>query len=120
MATEAVKKPIAVRVDDRGRISLPASLRKALGVEPGDTLFAFKVGRHVRITKAQPAISLRVTRGVKKLAAEFGENLKEGQVLKDPVDILAVHAMKEYKAGQTRSLEDFAQAHNIPLHDEQL
>ncbi len=32
-------KEIPVRVDDKGRITLPKSMREALGVKAGDTLF---------------------------------------------------------------------------------
>ncbi len=49
MVTMAEGKPVAIRVDARGRISLPGAFRKALGLNPGDTVFARRVGERVEI-----------------------------------------------------------------------
>lgn len=41
---EARNKPEPIRMDDRGRILLPKSVRDALGLESGDTLFILMTG----------------------------------------------------------------------------
>ncbi|MEK6903004.1 MAG: AbrB/MazE/SpoVT family DNA-binding domain-containing protein [archaeon] len=33
-----VQDSICIKVDDKGRIILPSSLRKSMGIEPGETL----------------------------------------------------------------------------------
>ncbi len=89
MAIMMQRKPVPIRIDDRGRISLPASLRNALKLEPGDTLFGQARDGRIELVKAE-----------------------------NPFDGLARHAIKEYEAGRTRSLEDFAKEHDIPLDGE--
>ncbi len=42
----------AVRLDDKGRLSLPRELREALGLRPGDVLFVERDGATVRLAKA--------------------------------------------------------------------
>lgn len=81
-----------VKVDPKGRLTIPGDLRKALGIEPGDTLFVATEdnGQVLRYAKAE-----------------------------NPFDALARHAEQEYRAGRTRSLEDFARENNIALDDEQ-
>ena len=74
-----------VKVDPKGRLSIPAELRKLLGIEPGDTLFVETEdnGQVLRFAKA-----------------------------KNPFDGLARHAEQEYHAGRTRNLREFAQEHD--------
>jgi AbrB family looped-hinge helix DNA binding protein len=81
-------KEISVRIDDKGRITLPKSRRKALGVEAGDTLF-FKYDPQNNQLRVVPAVS--------------------------PFDILAEHAIREYKEGYTKTIEAYAEEHNIRL-----
>jgi len=44
-----------VKVDPKGRLSIPAELRKRLGIKPGDTLFVETEGngRVLRFAKAR-------------------------------------------------------------------
>lgn len=85
------KSRVAVRLDDKGRVTLPKYIRTALGVESGDTVLLFY----------EPKTNfLRLAR------------------VQDPFDGLAEHAIDEYKEGRTRSLDDYAREHNISL-DEQ-
>ncbi|WP_324718123.1 AbrB/MazE/SpoVT family DNA-binding domain-containing protein [Carboxydochorda subterranea] len=86
MAT-ATRKPVPVRVDSKGRVMLPAHFRKALGLEPGDTLFAQQVGRTLRLAKAE-----------------------------DPILLLWQHAEKEYAEGRTVTLEEFAAQEGLDLN----
>lgn len=69
-----------VKVDPKGRLSIPAELRKSLGIEPGDTLFveAEDNGQILRFAKAE-----------------------------NPFDGLARHAEMEFRSGRTRSLREF-------------
>ena len=72
-------KPEPVRIDGKGRISVPRDVRKAWGLESGDTLFIKDFGDHLVIRKAI-----------------------------NPFDILAEHALQEYREGKTQDLESFA------------
>jgi len=76
----ASTKEVTVRIDAKGRITLPRNMRKALGVEAGDTVF-------------------------------FRYDLKDNQLritpLASPFDALAEEAVKEYKKGHTRTIEEF-------------
>ncbi|HVB63121.1 MAG TPA: AbrB/MazE/SpoVT family DNA-binding domain-containing protein [Nitrolancea sp.] len=66
-----------VTVDSKGRILLPRDVRETMHVEPGDVLFLTQDGQFVTLTKAE-----------------------------NPFDRLAAHAIAEYYAGETVSLED--------------
>ena len=79
-------KPESVRIDDRGRISLPKAIRKQMGVEAGDTLFMQWVEGRLEVRKAI-----------------------------NPFDVLALHAIEEHKAGRTRSLRGFAADLDVDL-----
>lgn len=83
----ATRKPVPVRVDRKGRVVLPAHFRKALGLEPGDTLFAQQVGRTLRLAKAE-----------------------------DPIFVLWQQAEKEYAEGRTVTLEEFATQEGLDLN----
>ena len=79
---------LTVRVDPKGRLTIPQRLRKTLGIEPGDILFVdYDEERKVlRYAKAE-----------------------------NPFDALAEHAMAERQAGRTRSLREFAAENAIDL-----
>ena len=87
--SERTTTTAAVQMDKKGRMIVPLAIRKALGLEPGDTLFVQQEGDEFRVAKPE-----------------------------NPFDGLTRHAIKEHRAGRTRSLEDFAQEHHIPLDDE--
>ena len=80
-----------VTVDARGRISVPADLRKQLELEPGDALFVEieDNGQVLRLAKAV-----------------------------NPFDSLTAMAEYEYRAGRTRNLRAFAEDEGISLDDE--
>jgi antitoxin PrlF len=69
--------PLALRVDSKGRVVIPKSVRQQLHINPGDTFFLESEGNVIRLAKAE-----------------------------NPFDALARHAVQEYRAGRTRSLLD--------------
>lgn len=82
---------VAVKVDAKGRLTIPRRLREELGIVPGDMLFVEREAGH------------EVLRYIK---------------IENPFDALAEAAADEYRAGQTRSLRDFAVAHDFNLDGE--
>lgn len=84
-----MSKAVSVRVDDKGRLTIPASLRKQLGVEPGDVFFLQSEGGVLRFAKTE-----------------------------NPFDGLARHAMKEHEAGRTRDIRDLAKEWGVSLEGE--
>lgn len=66
-----------VTIDSKGRILLPREVRETMQMEPGDILFLTLNGRFVTLAKADT-----------------------------PFDRLATHAIVEFYAGRTMSLED--------------
>lgn len=81
----------AVKVDAKGRLSIPAEIRKKLGIESGDLYF-------VKADSEQATIHFA------KAESPFGP--------------IAQYAIDEYHAGRTRSLEEFAAEYGIDLDDE--
>jgi bifunctional DNA-binding transcriptional regulator/antitoxin component of YhaV-PrlF toxin-antitoxin module len=75
---------IAVRIDAKGRLTLPRELRDELGIEVGDVFFLARAGNVLHLARAE-----------------------------NPFDALAEHAREEYRAGATRDLRDFAREHGI-------
>lgn len=81
------RKPEPVRIDDRGRISLPKEIRDQMGIESGDTLF-------MRISE---------------------NGLLEVLKAINPFDLLVDEAIREYKEGKTTSIEDLAAELGVDL-----
>ncbi len=77
-----------VKIDNKGRVTLPKNMREALGLETGDAVF-LKYEPEVKQVRMAPAVS--------------------------PFDVLAEHAIKEHHKGRTRTIEEFAREHNIRL-----
>ena len=78
-------------VDEKGRILIPDAVRKKLSIEAGDVLF------------------LEVDEETGVLRYAKAEN---------PFDILAEHALREYRSGRTRTLREIAAERAIDLHAE--
>ena len=72
------------KVDAKGRITIPASVRGRVGMEPGDVYIIDVEQSVIRLAKA-----------------------------KNPFDALVDHAIEEYRAGKTRSLHDYAASNGI-------
>ncbi len=72
---------VAAKIDNKGRVTLPKSMREALGIEIGATVF-LKYDPEDKQVRLAPAIS--------------------------PFDILAEQAIEEYHAGCTKPIEEFA------------
>ena len=70
----------AIRVDEKGRLFIPAKARQELGISPGDVLFC------------------RINGGI----------LQYAKVNEDPFDVLAKHAIQEFEEGKTISIEEYA------------
>lgn len=77
---------ITVRVDGKGRLTIPGKVRKELDVKPGDTFFLEHEGLVLHYAKAD-----------------------------NPFDTLAARAVHEYREGKTASLDDLAQELNVDL-----
>lgn len=74
------KKEVFARIDGKGRVTLPKSIREALGLKAGDTLFFKYDSKNGRVQIA-PTVS--------------------------PFDILAEHAIEEYKQKRTKTVEEY-------------
>ena len=80
------RREIPLRLDDRGRLTLPLDVRKELHWEPGDIVYLRRDENGLYILK--------------------GEN---------PFDALAEEALREYKAGETQDIRDVAKEWGIDL-----
>ena len=78
-----------VKIDAKGRLTIPQDLRTRLGIQTGDIFFL-----------------------------EFEEGVLRFARAENPFDILAEHARAEYSAGRTKSLRDFVTENAIALDDE--
>ena len=81
--------PVTVKVDPKGRLTIPQRIREELGIEPGDTFFVEVDGENavLRYAKAE-----------------------------NPFDALARHALDEHHSGRTRGLREFAAESGIDLN----
>lgn len=77
---------ISLKVDEKGRVTLPNKLRKNLDIKPGDTLF---------------------------LQEEVGYFVLKKAV--DPFDALALDALRERNEGKTVGLKDVASQLGVDL-----
>lgn len=74
--------------DPDGRLTIPPPSSEALGIEPGDTLV---------------------------VARDDERKLPRYAKTENPFDVLAEHAIEEYRAGRTRGPRDFAAEQGIAL-----
>ena len=77
-----------VRIDAKGRLTIPREMRELLHIAPGDTVF------------------LRADSDLRTIQLIKADN---------PFDILAEHALDEYRAGRTTSLDDLAKELGVEL-----
>lgn len=73
-------------IDEKGRLLIPKRDREALGLVPGDTVFIEREGESLRLARAE-----------------------------NPFDGLARHAIKEYYAGRTKDIREFAREMGFDL-----
>ena len=86
-----MSSPVAVKVDAKGRLLVPGALRDRLGIQPGDTLF---------------------------VECDNDQSVLRFAKATNPFDILAEHAVNEWRLGRTRSLRTFAAENDIRLDGE--
>ena len=77
---------ISLKVDEKGRVTLPNKLRKNLGIKPGDTLFLQEQVEYFVLKKAL-----------------------------NPFDVLALDALRERNEGKTVGLKDVASELGVDL-----
>jgi AbrB family looped-hinge helix DNA binding protein len=77
-------------VDQKGRLLIPDAIRKQYGIEAGDIFF----------------IQVEETGVIRYARAE------------NPFDLLAEHAIREYRAGRTRDLREIAAEEGVDLDSE--
>lgn len=80
------EREVPLRLDDRGRLTLPVDVREALHWEPGDIVYL-----------RQDENGLYILKGV------------------NPFDALAEEALREYEAGETQDIRDIAREWGIDL-----
>ena len=92
-ALSTVKKresrDVPLRIDDRGRLTLPIDIRDALHWEPGDIVYLRQDGNGIYLLKGL-----------------------------SPFDVLAEQALEEYEAGETQDIRDIAKEWGINLDNE--
>ena len=96
-------------IDAKGRVTIPAEVRRALGIREGDTLFLSVEAGVVRLAKAANPFDPD--------EPITDENLPErlAQVT-NPFDGLAMIAEADYRAGRTRTVREYASERGIKLH----
>jgi AbrB family looped-hinge helix DNA binding protein len=86
-----VKSATHATVYEKGRVLIPDAVRKRLGISAGDVLF----------------LQVEEETGVLRYAKAD-----------NPFDILAEHALREYRAGRTRTLREIAAEEGVDLDAE--
>lgn len=81
---------VTIRIDNKGRVTLPKNIRAALGVTFGDIVFLKYEPKDNQVHIA-PAVN--------------------------PFDLLVEHAINEYQKKRTRTVEEFAVEHNVNLNE---
>jgi AbrB family looped-hinge helix DNA binding protein len=84
-----MSEAVAVRIDRKGRLTIPLKDREALGVTPGSTVWVQREGNTLHVTRAE-----------------------------NPLDGLALYAIEEDRAGRTRSLRDIAREAGLSVDGE--
>ncbi len=79
---------VVVMIDDKGRVMIPKKVREEIAVRPGDALFLRREGNTLQLAKAE-----------------------------NPFDALAQHAVREFRAGRTRSLRDIAADEGVTVDE---
>lgn len=79
-----------VRMDNKGRLVIPRPVREALNLRAGD----------VFVVEAEPA----------------GEVFRVARA-RNPFDVMAEYAIREFEAGRTTSLRDFAASEGYLIDD---
>lgn len=77
---------VTTKMDEKGRISIPANVREQLGLESGDVMFLDVQNKVLRVAKAT-----------------------------NPFDALIDEALDEYESGTTTSLREFAKDEGVDL-----
>ncbi len=81
-----------LKLDSKGRISIPKQYREKIGLEPGDAMF-LEVDEDTGTLQIRKAIN--------------------------PFDILALEALREYEAGETRSLDEIMAELGVEPEDDE-
>ncbi len=77
---------MTLKVDSKGRVTIPNKLRENLDIKPGDTLYLNSTDETILLKKAV-----------------------------DPFDMVALEALKEHREGKTISIEDLAEEMGVDL-----
>jgi len=77
---------MTLKVDSKGRVTIPNKLRENLDIKPGDTLYLNSTDETILLKKAV-----------------------------DPFDMVALEALKEHREGKTISIEDLAEETGVDL-----
>lgn len=97
-------------IDAKGRVTIPAPVRQALGMREGDTLFISAENGIVRLAKAQnpfdPSEPITDENIAERLAS-----------VTNPYDALAMEAEAEFRAGRTRTIREYAKARGLKLDE---
>lgn len=85
----AKKNQVAVRIDEKGRLTLPKKMRDLFGVKPGDIVFV----------KHEPE----------------GNVVRLIRTVEDPIAVLWEYAEGEYQAGRTQDLREYAKKQGLDV-----